>query len=83
MPSTAQFHFPECLEEEFQQDPEFRQRVVGLERMLRVRDSLKPKEGVTSAGLRPVRQPKHQENEEVKDTVSGSSPARRPRVLRW
>ena len=40
VPSSAQFQFPDVLEAEFRLDPEFRQRVVGLERMLRVRDSL-------------------------------------------
>ena len=40
VPSSAQFQFPPVLEAEFRLDPEFRQRVVGLERMLRVREFL-------------------------------------------
>ena len=43
VPSSSQFQFPDVLEAEFRLDPEFRQRVVGLERMLRVRDSLQAK----------------------------------------
>ena len=43
VPSSAQFQFPDVLEAEFLLDPEFRQRVVGLQRMLRVRDSLQAK----------------------------------------
>ena len=39
LPSTK-FQFPQCLEEEFRQDPEFRHRPINLERMLRARDSL-------------------------------------------
>ena len=41
--SSSQFQFPDVLEAVFRLDPEFRQRVVGLERMLRVRDSLQAK----------------------------------------
>ena len=33
VPSSAQFQFPDVLGAEFRLDPEFRQRVVGLERM--------------------------------------------------
>ena len=40
VPSSSQFQFPDVLEAEFRLDPEFRQRVVGPERMLRVRNSL-------------------------------------------
>ena len=43
VPSSSQFQFPDVLEAEFRLDPEFRQRVVGLERMLGVRDSLQAK----------------------------------------
>ena len=43
VPSSSQFQFPDVLEAEFRLDPEFRRRVVGLERMLRVRDSLQAK----------------------------------------
>ena len=41
VPPSAQSQFPDVLEAEFRLDPEFRQRVVGLERMLRVRESLR------------------------------------------
>ena len=47
-PSSCQFQFPDVLEDEFRLDPEFRQRVVGLERMLRVRDSLQAKRACAS-----------------------------------
>ena len=47
VPSSAQFQFPDVLGAEFRLDPEFRQRVVGLERMLRVRDSLQATRVVT------------------------------------
>ena len=48
VPSSAQFQFPDVLEAEFRLDPEFRQRFVGLERMLRVRDSLQAKRACAS-----------------------------------
>ena len=48
VPSSCQFQFPDVLEAEFRLDPEFRQRVVGLERMLRVRDSLQAERACAS-----------------------------------
>ena len=48
VPSSSQFQFPDVLEAEFRLDPEFRQRVVGLERMLRVRDSMQAKRACAS-----------------------------------
>ena len=48
VPSSCQFQFPDVLEAEFRLDPEFRQRVVGLERMLRVCNSLQTKKACAS-----------------------------------
>ena len=47
---------------EFRLDPEFRQRVVGLERMLRVRDSLQAKRACAS---------EHELNDSVSEVGSG------------
>ena len=47
-PLLLSFNSPDVLEAEFRLDPEFRQRVVGPERMLRVRDSLQAKKACAS-----------------------------------